>query len=393
MKRILFAALLFLHCSSALVSQIITGAMRTDAYFPLLRDHRIAVVANNNSTLPALSGNGTVNLIDTLVNSGYRVVKIFSPEHGFRGHAEAGELVADTADPATGIPVVSLYGNHKKPRPEELKGIELVIFDLQDVGVRFFTYLSTLAYVMESCAALDIPVLLLDRPNPNGDYIDGPVLEKEYASFVGLHPVPVVYGMTIGEYARMVNGEGWLNENLKCNLEVIPLVGYTHSLRVVSVGLPSPNLPTMNAIRLYPSLCFFEGTTVSVGRGTDYPFEVFGHPDLVTGSFSFVPRSMPGKSLHPPFEGIRCYGSDLRNKGFTGDEQGRINLSYLITTYKILGSKTDFFTSYFALLAGTDQLRQQIIQGLNEQEIRDSWREGIMRFKKRRSQYLLYPDN
>ena len=393
MKRILFAALLFLHSSPVLVSQIITGAMRTDAYFPLLGDHRIAVVANNNSTLPALSGKGTVNLIDTLVNSGFRLVKIFSPEHGFRGHAEAGELVVDTTDPVTGIPVVSLYGNHKKPRPEELDGIKLVIFDLQDVGVRFFTYLSTLTYVMESCAALDIPVLLLDRPNPNGDYIDGPVLEKEYTSFVGLHPVPVVYGMTIGEYARMVNGEGWLKDKLKCKLEVIPLVGYTHSLRFVSVGLPSPNLPTMNAIRLYPSLCFFEGTTVSVGRGTDYPFEVFGYPDPATGSFSFVPHSIPGKSLHPPFEGIRCYGSDLRNNEFTGNEQGRINLFYLLTTYKILGSKTDFFTSYFALLAGTDRLRQQIIKGLSEQEIRESWREGIMMFRKIRSQYLIYPEN
>lgn len=393
MKRILFAAVFFLHLSPILVSQIITGAMRTDAYFPLLGDRRIAVVANNNSTLPALSGKGTVNLIDTLVNSGFRLVKIFSPEHGFRGHAEAGELVVDTTDPVTGIPVVSLYGNHKKPRPEELDGIKLVIFDLQDVGVRFFTYLSTLTYVMESCAALDIPVLLLDRPNPNGDYIDGPVLEKEYTSFVGLHPVPVVYGMTIGEYARMVNGEGWLKDKLKCKLEVIPLIGYTHSVRVVSVGLPSPNLPTMNAIRLYPSLCFFEGTPVSVGRGTEYPFEVFGHPDLVTGSFSFVPRSIPGKSLHPPYEGIRCYGSDLRNNQSFGDKEGRVDLFYLITTCKILGSKPDFFTSYFALLAGTDQLRQQIVQGLTEQEIRDSWREGIKRFKKIRSQYLIYPEN
>jgi uncharacterized protein YbbC (DUF1343 family) len=383
----LYALNLFLFLAIPLfpAAQVRAGAERTEKYLPLLEGKRIGVVANRASTV------GGINTVDTLIRSGCRIVKIFSPEHGFREETEAGEAVADRNDPATNIPVISLYGIRHKPSLQDLDGIDLMIFDIQDVGVRFYTYISTLTLVMEACAGQNIPVVVLDRPNPNGFFIDGPVLEPEYASFVGLHTVPVVYGMTIGEYARMVNGEGWLTDGISCILTVIPLEGWTHYTFTELPVCPSPNLTTMNAIYLYPSLCLFEGTDVSVGRGTCTPFEVFGHPEMKGFSFSFTPESIPGMSTNPPWKGLRCYGLDLRDfyRKHPG-MFGRINLSWLMMAFRDLGSFPDFFNAYFDKLAGTHSLREQIVAGWTESRIRESWQEGLQTFRQIRAKYLLY---
>ena len=366
-------------------AQVKTGADQQELYYPTLKEKRIAIVANNASVT------GGINIVDALVRDSMIVSRIFSPEHGFRLNAEAGELVVNQVDSATGIPVVSLYGKHKKPMAGDLAGIDVILFDIQDVGVRFYTYISTLAYVMEACAENSIPLIVLDRPNPNGFYIDGPVLEKKYYSFVGLHPVPVVYGMTIGEYARMVNGEKWLKNGLQCSLRVVPLANYTHQTRYLLPVRPSPNLPNQNAIYLYPSLCFFEGTVISIGRGTDFPFEVYGHPEMKTGSFTFVPRSMPGISLHPPCEGLTCRGSDLRGYTLKNPEcVAMIKLEWLQEAYRDWQGKPGFFNDYFNKLAGNSRLQKQIILGKSTQEIRESWKSGIEKFKKIRMKYLLY---
>jgi uncharacterized protein YbbC (DUF1343 family) len=368
------------------ISQIIPGAGRPSEYLKLLKSKNVAVVANNASVV-----NGT-NTVDTLLRNHIRVTRIFTPEHGFRGDAEAGEQVAGTFDSLTGLPIVSLYGKKKKPDAADLEGIEIVVFDLQDVGVRFYTYISTLSLVMEACAENGIPLIVFDRPNPNGFYVDGPVLEREYSSFSGMHPVPVVYGMTIGEYALMVNGEGWLPGGLKCELTVVPLSGYAHSMQVDLPVKPSPNLTSDNAILLYPSLCLFEGTVISVGRGTCFPFEVFGHPDLKGFSFSFIPEQIPGMSMDPPYLNRTCWGLDLRTFYLTRPKlKGRINLAWLIMAYVNLYNNPDFFTSYFDNLAGNSTLRKQIIEGKSEQEIRASWQPGLEQFKMFRSKYLLYP--
>ncbi|MEI7499943.1 MAG: DUF1343 domain-containing protein [Bacteroidota bacterium] len=367
------------------LAQVKTGAEQTELYYPLLKGKNTGIVANNASIV------GKMNIVDVLVKNGFLVKRIFSPEHGFRMNAEAGEAVGNDLDSATGIQVVSLYGKHKKPLATDLVNIDVVLFDIQDVGVRFYTYISTLAYMMESCAENNIPLILLDRPNPNVFYIDGPILEKEYSSFVGMHPVPVVYGMTIGEYARMVNGEGWLKNSVRCNLLVIPLANYTHQTRYELPVRPSPNLPNTNAVYLYPSLCFFEGTVISVGRGTPYPFEVFGHPEMTTGSFTFTPSGIPGSSLHPPFEGLRCHGVDLREFSRNHpDGPNKISLEWLQEAYRDWHGKPGFFTGYFNKLAGNATLQQQIIQGKTEKEIRESWKPGIEKFKKIRGKYLLY---
>ncbi|MFH1161449.1 MAG: DUF1343 domain-containing protein [bacterium] len=368
-----------------LEAQIRTGAEQLEKYLPLLEGKRIGIVANHASVV------GGVNTVDTLVSSGCRIKKIFSPEHGFRLQAAAGEIVANGKDSLTGLTIVSLYGKKRKPATEDLDGLDLVLFDIQDVGVRFYTYISTLTFVMEACAEQGIPVVVLDRPNPNGFYIDGPVLEKEFSSFVGLHPVPVVYGMTIGEYAQMVNGEQWLKNGIQCELTVIPLAGWTHHTFVELQVPPSPNLTDMNAIYLYPSLCFFEGTGVSIGRGTCFPFEVFGHPEMKGFAFSFVPESIPGVSLHPPWEGLRCFGLDLRDFYQTHPTMfGRINLAWVIMAFRDLGSSPDFFTPYFDKLAGNNSLRNQILEGLPESIIRVSWQDGLEKFKQIRAKYLLY---
>ena len=367
-------------------SQIRVGARQTEKYFPLLEGKNIAVVANHTSLV------GGVHLVDSLVSAGFHVVRIFCPEHGFRGMADAGQLLADDIDSVTGLPVVSLYGKHKKPARDDLADIDLVVYDIQDVGARFYTYISTMTYVMEACAENGIPLLILDRPNPNGFYVDGPVLEPEFKSFVGLHPVPVVYGMTIGEYAGMVNGEGWLNGGIKCDLRVIPVENYTHGDFYELPVKPSPNLPDKYAVYLYPSLCLFEGTVVSVGRGTAFPFRVIGHPLYHSGSFSFTPHPMPGAS-HPKLEGRRCFGLNLTDYAKEMKKNpARLNISWLLNFYDALKDSTDFFNNFFNRLAGTSELMDQIKSGMTEKQIRQSWQPKLDRFMLIRKKYLLYPD-
>jgi len=378
-------------CSQSKVPKLVeytaikSGAEQMNVYLPLIQNKNIAVVTNLASVVE------TSHLVDTLLSRNIKIAKIFIPEHGFRGLAEAGELIENGKDTKTGIEIISLYGNHKKPNKDDLKGIDLVLFDLQDVGVRFYTYISTLTYVMEACAENQIKLIVLDRPNPNGYMIDGPILEPEFTSFVGMHHVPVAYAMTIGEYGLMVNGEKWLSGDLNCDLIIIPLESYTHNIIFKLPVPPSPNLPNWQSVYLYPSLCFFEGTIVSVGRGTDYPFQIYGHPDFLLGSFSFIPESMPGKSLHPKFEGKQCFGQELT--GYAGNfalNPTQLNLGWLISSYKLLSSTHAFFTDYFDLLAGTDRLRKQIESGMNEAGIRESWQEDLENFKKTRAKYLIY---
>ena len=331
--------------------------------------------------------------MDTLLARKVNLVKLFCPEHGFRGQAEAGATIASGKDPLTGLPVVSLYGKNKKPTAEQLQGVDVVLFDLQDVGCRFYTYISTLHYVMEAAAENGVKVIVLDRPNPNGFYVDGPVLEPQYKSFVGMHPVPVVYGMTIGEYARMINGEKWLANGVQCDLTVIKLEGYTHETRYVLPVAPSPNLQTAEAVFLYPSLCLFEGTNVSVGRGTDHPFEMYGAPGMQSGDYRFTPRAIPGVSENPPFKGLECRGYLLHDIAAENlNNPGRLNLSYLLTAYRDCADKASFFlkNNFFDKLAGTDQLRKQLLVGANEEEIRASWEPDLEKFRHIREQYLLY---
>jgi uncharacterized protein YbbC (DUF1343 family) len=362
------------------------GAFRISEYQPLLQGKRIAIVANNTSRI------NKTYLVDSLLSLGLKVVKIFGPEHGFRGDQPDGAEIGNNTDEKTGISVISLYGNHKKPTNADLKDIDMMVFDIQDVGVRFYTYISTLTYVMEACAENHIPLIVLDRPNPNGYYVDGPVLDSAYSSFVGLHPVPVVYGMTIGEYAGMANGERWLQGKFSCDLTVIKCANYTHDSRYQLPVRPSPNLQDMKAIYLYPSLCLFEGTVVSVGRGTDSPFKVYGHPALTSGSYSFSPVPIIGISEDPPLKGQLCYGQDLSEVAEIIRKDGHLELVWLLETYKTLGSQTVFFNSYFDKLAGNNTLRDQIIAGKSETEIRQSWQPGLKKFMEIRQKYLLYPD-
>jgi uncharacterized protein YbbC (DUF1343 family) len=336
---------------------------------------------------------GDVHLVDSLYHAGFKISKVFSPEHGFRGKADAGQEIEDKIDLITGLPIISLYGKNKKLLPADLENVDIVIFDIQDVGTRFYTYISTLTYVMEACAVNGIPLIVLDRPNPNGFYVDGPVLEKEYTSFVGLHPVPIVYGMTIGEYAKMVNGEGWLENEVKCKLTIIPVGDYQHSDFYELPVKPSPNLPNKYAVYLYPSLCLFEGTIVSVGRGTEYPFQVIGHPDFKAGSFVFTPKSIPGLATKPQYEGVLCYGQNLTSYAESMKKLPKqLHLSWLSEYYRFLKSKDSFFNNYFEKLAGTAKLRQQIEEGWSEDQIRETWQPGLKEFKQIRKKYLLYPD-
>ena len=360
------------------------AAERTEFYFPLLEEKRIGIVANQTSLV------GNAHLVDTLFISGFEVLKVFGPEHGFRGNASDGEKVADGHDPKTGLPVISLYGSHRKPTADDLKGLDLVIFDIQDVGTRFYTYISTMTYVMEACAENDIPVMILDRPNPNGNFVDGPVLDTAFSSFVGLHPVPVVHGMTVGEYAQMVNGEGWLKNGIQCELTVIPVENYDHTMLYDLPVAPSPNLPNMTAIYLYPSLCFFEGTIISVGRGTDLPFQVIGHPDFAYGSFAFTPGSIPGVSVHPPYEGETCFGQSLQGYSELVLKERRLHLDLLISYYDYFKDKEPFFKPYFTKLAGSEQLQKQIESGMTEGEIRATWQTELEKFMAIRAKYLLY---
>ncbi|NTV83695.1 MAG: DUF1343 domain-containing protein [Bacteroidales bacterium] len=368
------------------IEEIRCGAERTELYFPILQNKSIGIVCNHTSVI------NQVHLVDSLISAGFDIKAIFSPEHGFRGDAEAGAEIIDGIDGKTGIKIISLYGKKKKPLPADLEGIDVLLFDIQDVGVRFYTYISTLTVVMEAASEKGIPVILTDRPNPNGFYVDGPVLDTAFRSFVGMHPVPVVYGMTIGEYASMINEEGWLTGG-KCSLTVIPMSGYDHQMIVRLNEKPSPNLPSWQSVYLYPSLCLFEGTIISIGRGTQLPFQVIGHPAYLAGSYIFIPKSIPGVIEHPPFEGQECFGSNLT--GFAEnflENNEHFNLEWLLNMYGFFKGSETFFTPYFDKLAGNDQLRNDIISGKTEPEIRKSWEDDLLKFKQIRAKYLIYPE-
>ena len=362
------------------------AADRPELYLKLLKNKNIAVVANQTSLLA-----DKTHLVDFLVKNNIKIKEIFAPEHGFRGNADAGEHVKNGIDTKTGLPIVSLYGDNKKPKAEQLQGVDLILFDIQDVGVRFYTYISTLSYVMEAAAENNIEVIVLDRPNPHDGYTDGPVLKEKWTSFVGLHKVPVVYGLTIGEYGKMVNGEKWLKNGVQAKYTIIPMLNYHKKQRYPISEKPSPNLPNDQSINLYPSLCFFEGTQVSIGRGTDFPFQVFGSPWLKNHPFKFTPK--PNFGAKDPFlNGKICYGEDLRNYP---EIKEKLDLSFVINAYKNFDKKSqEFFLKnlWFDTLAGTDELRKQIISGKSEEEIRNSWKQDLQKFEKIRTKYRIYQD-
>lgn len=381
--------LFLLSVNLPLGAQIQNGVDREDVYLSAIKDKNVAVVCNQTS----IRANGE-HLIDYLLRMQIAVTKVFAPEHGFRGAASAGEEIADGRDSRTNLPVYSLYGQVKKPTPEMLQGLDVVIFDIQDVGTRFYTYISTMSLVMEACADAGIEVFVFDRPNPNGYYVDGPVLKPGFESFVGMHPVPVVHGLTVGEYAKMVLGEGWLNSSKPCALTVVPMLGYTHKTPYVLPVAPSPNLPTEQAVRLYPSLCLFEGTTVSIGRGTDYPFQQIGAPWLSTAfsDYSFTPTPNQG-ATDPKYNGEVCFGVNLTNFASSFlPSYNQLYLFWLIEAYQLCPEKESFFMPYFKKLAGTDQLEEQIKAGQSEAEIRASWASDLRTYKAQRVKYLLYPD-
>ena len=364
------------------------GAERTDFYLPLLNGKTIAIIANQTSTI------GGTHLVDSLVSLGVSVQSVFAPEHGFRGNASAGEKIKDGVDPKTGLPIISLYGSNYKPSAKQLAGLNLVVFDIQDVGARFYTYISTMSHMMEACAENGIAMMVLDRPNPNGHYVDGPILKKEFSSFVGLHEVPVVHGMTVGEYAKMVNDEGWLKNGVKCDLTVVEMENYHRNESYVLPIAPSPNLPNQKSVYLYPSLCFFEGTEVSEGRGTDKPFQQFGYPKMPNGNTTFTPKSIEGVAKYPKLEDKKCAGQDL--SVLTEDSLrtlGKINLTWLIETYQDYPNKDTFFKAdFFDKLAGSTELREQLIARKSSDEIRETWQTGLLQFKIKRKKYLLYPN-
>lgn len=364
--------------------RIILGNERTSEYYPLLRGKRVALFGNHTS----LRGNR--HLLDCLLADSIRVVAVFSPEHGFRGNADAGEKISSSVDSRTGVPILSLYdGKDKRPSAASMKKFDVLLADIQDVGLRFYTYYITLCRLMDACAEYGKSVIVLDRPNPNGHYVDGPLLDMKYKSGVGCLPIPVVHGMTLGELARMVNGEGWLPAGRTCRLTVVPCLNYTHQTRYDLPVPPSPNLPNMKAIYLYPSLCPFEGTVVSLGRGTDKPFQIYGHPDMKGYSYSFTPRSVPG-AKNPPLLGKRCHGADLSGKGDEELRREGLNLTYVIDAYRNLNIGDRFFTSFFELLMGTSYVRQMIKEGRSAEEIRARWMPDVERFKEQRRPYLLY---
>lgn len=391
---LLACAFLLVFCKYPVKAQIKTGAEQTEKYLPLLKGKRIAIVANQTSVI------GETSLVDSLNSLGINVVKIFGPEHGFRGTASAGAVVSDSTDAKTGIREISLYGKKSKPSKQDLADVDLLIFDIQDVGARFYTYINLLAKVMEACAENNREFLILDRPNPNGFCVDGPVLDMKLKSGIGMFPIPIAHGMTIGELAQLYNGEGWLTNQIKCKITVIPVANYRHDMEYILPVAPSPNLNTAQSILLYPSLCLFEGTIISQGRGTHFPFTVLGNPDLKGKyAFSFTPVSIRGMSETPLHQNKKCYGLDLRNYDTSElRKSGRINLKWLIELYQAYPFKEKFFDAKqssqignFDKLAGTTQLKQQIISGKPEQQIRISWEPQLSSFKKLRAKYLLYP--
>ncbi len=424
-NTVLFSVLLMLACGTSVKKQeardkmqevqaqhadsgtqapeIVTGAENTAAYMPLLKGKKVGIVTNQTGIIKIAGETGGIkndkgeyigeyegaehyiSVVDYFLLQKINLQKIFAPEHGFRGTADAGEHVVDGKDTKTGLPIISLYGDNKKPKPEQLAGLDVLVFDLQDVGARFYTYISSLHYVMEACAENNIPLIILDRPNPNGSIVDGPILEKEFSSFIGMHPIPTLHGMTIGEYGQMINGEKWMKNGVQCNLKVIPCLNYKHDMPYSLPVRPSPNLPNDQAINLYASLCFFEGTNVSLGRGTNKQFQVYGSPDLPNTGFSFTPMPNEG-AKEPPLKGKLCYGEDLSQI----PRVKRLELKWLIKAYNETADKSKFFISFFTKLAGTKKLQQQIEAGIPEAEIRKSWKKGLSDFMVMRKKYLIY---
>lgn len=381
--------LLLLCVGLPLVAQeerIVLGDERTDEYFPLLKGKRVAIFSNHTGLV------GDKHLLDVLVEAGFDVTAIFSPEHGFRGNADAGEHVSASTDPKTGVPILSLYdGRAQRPSAESMKKFDVLVADIQDVGLRFYTYYISLCRLMDACAEYDIPVVVLDRPNPNGHYVDGPILDMKFRSGVGWLPIPVVHGMTLGELARMANGEGWLPQGRRCRLTVVPCQGYTHATEYRLPVPPSPNLPDMRSVYLYASLCPFEGTPVSLGRGTAHPFQMYGHPAMKGCSFSFTPHSMPG-AKNPPLKDQLCYGVDLSVLSEAEARATGFDLKYVVDAYRRTGLGEDFFRPFFDLLMGTDRVRKLILEGRTADEIRSTWAAEVEAFKERRRPYLLYAE-
>lgn len=388
MKQYFFVLVYFLYSTTfATTNEVVVGAARIDQYLPLLKGKSVGLVVNQTSMV------NNIHLLDTLLSLKVDVQVVFAPEHGFRGTADAGEHVKNGFDAKTKTAIVSLYGDNKKPKAAQLKDLDILIFDIQDVGVRFYTYISTLQYVMEACAENKKTLIVLDRPNPNGHYVDGPILDTAYRSFVGMQQIPIVHGMTVGEYANMLNGEQWLENKVKCELVVITCKNYDHTTFYSLPIKPSPNLPNMNAIYLYPSLCFFEGTDiVSLGRGTDKPFQIYGSNLFKsTLPFSFTPKSVDG-AKNPPLLNKECYGYNLSTLTLDSLRKQKFTLQYLLNAYKLSNNKTIFFNSFFSKLSGNKTLKIQIQKGLSEKAIKSSWKMQLNKFKSIRKKYLLYKD-
>ncbi len=378
-KMLILLGFLFIGCTKAQhTDSIIPGAYQFEKYLPVLLNKTVGITANHSSLVESQ------HLIDTLLKLDIEVAKVFTPEHGFKGTASDGEAITYDSSPTT-YELISIYGKNKKPTQEQMEDLDIMVFDIQDVGTRFYTYISTMHYVMETCAENDIPLVILDRPNPNGSYVDGPVLNEDFQSFVGMHPIPIVHGMTVGELAQMINDEGWLKGAIKCELTIIPVQNWNHSMYYSLPVAPSPNLPNDLSIALYPSLCLFEGTIISVGRGTDYAFQQIGHPDYPETTYAFMPESRAGAKW-PPFEGKKCFG-----KSWIGTKpKYAFTLQPIIETFQKM-DRSDFFNDYFKKLAGSDQLQKQIISGMSEEAIRATWQGDLKKFKSLRSRYLLYP--
>lgn len=379
------ASLLFLcsilSCDGQTTTRAITGADQIKELTEKLKNKRVGLVVNHTSLV------GKTHLADTLKSIGINIIKIFGPEHGFRGNAADGEYVNDSIDVKTGIPVVSLYGKNRKPTVKQFSDLDIIVFDIQDVGTRFYTYIGTMHYVMETCAESNKKLIILDRPNPNA-FVDGPINTEPLQSFVAMHAIPIAHGLTVGELSQMINGEGWLTGKLKCDVEIIKLKNWKHTDEYVLPVRPSPNLPNQQAVKLYPSVCLFEGTVISLGRGTPSPFQVLGNPELKNMDYQFTPVTIKGVANNPPHENKLCYGLDLRNVPV----ERKIDLSYLFTMYKAYSDKEKFFLPYFDILAGTTVLKQQIKDGLTEDQIRESWKGDLEKYKVMREKYLLYPE-
>ncbi|MBB1405477.1 DUF1343 domain-containing protein [Pseudoalteromonas sp. SG44-5] len=389
MFKTLFITLFFIFSATLILSvqadeakgSIVVGAQQYTKYLPQLKNKRVGLVVNQTSTVEQ------IHLVDSLREKNVNITKIFAPEHGFRGDHDAGAHVKNAVDSKTGIPLISIYGNNKKPSAEVLADVDVIIFDIQDVGVRFYTYISSMHYMMEAAAEQEVEFIVLDRPNPNIAYVDGPILEPQFKSFVGMHPIPIVHGMTVGELANMIKGEGWINQAAVLELNVIPVSGYTRATSYSLPIKPSPNLPNDTAISLYPSLCFFEATPISIGRGTDFAFQVIGYSPIALGEFSFTPRAIKGAALNPKFKNQAVQGLDLRQATTKG-----LDLSYLISAYKQLNNDITFFerADFMDKLAGTDKLRLAIEAGQSAQQIKQTWQAALMQFKQQRAPYLLY---